>query len=97
MENDKTELDSYAGAIEILSKSDEWAKFTEWIKKQIEVRKKKLLTQIIISEQDKAEHNLLVGEISMANLIINIPRIIVEKVESNRQFDNAKAERPLGV
>jgi len=83
--------DKFAGALVILAKSPEFAIFKTIILAQIEARRKKL-TNPISSEQQIAEHNMLIGEITGMETVIRWPDAVLKNLETKEETDRLMQE-----
>lgn len=80
----------YHGAIKILAKTEEWPHFKEWLRYQILA----MATQnnaIVVTEEDKANHNQRVGMLAAFKLIVTVDEMIDSADEWERNM-NGKIE-----
>lgn len=81
-------LRRYHGAIKILAKTEEWPHFQEWLRYQILA----MATQnnaLIITEEDKSQHNARTGMLSAFKLVLSID----EMIGNAEEWENKMAER----
>ena len=85
-EDDKTKR--WHGAIKILAKTPEWPHFQEWLRYQILA----MVTQnnaLVITEEDKAQHNMRAGMLSAFKLVMSVD----EMIDNAESWERKMAER----
>ena len=89
LDEQKSTQEKYAHTLLLLLENEGFIIYQKILQEQVDSRLKFGCTNIICTEQDKAKHNFVAGEIAGLEFAIQLPGAIKREIEQDQEVEEA--------